>query len=60
MQIAFPYTKISEFCQCLKKEIDRFWKLITMKLGNLLEMFSLTTFQIKSGVENVTEHIKQR
>ena len=59
MQIAFPYQN-KLILPVFKKEIDRFWKLITMKLGNLLEMFSLTTFQIKSGVENVTELIKQR
>ena len=59
MQIAFPYQN-KLILPVFKKEIDRFWKLITMKLGNLLEMFSLTTFHIKSGVENVTELIKQR
>ena len=59
MQIAFPYQN-KLILPVFKKEIDRFWKLITMKLGNLLEMFSLTIFQIKSGVENVTELIKQR
>ena len=59
MQIAFPYQN-KLILPVFKQEIDRFWKLITMKLGNLLELFSLTTFQIKSGVENVTELIKQR
>ena len=33
MQIAFPYQN-KLILPVFKKEIDRFWKLITLKLGN--------------------------